>query len=82
MVGILTGLVLFLCLLVFGMYLYMRWQMRWPNIFKMLALIFGKSTVKDAAETTRMALRVLRKKLEEAERKSGSLLGATRSPDR
>ena len=82
MVGILTGLVLFLSLLVCGMCIYIRWQMRWPNIFKMLALIFGKSTVKEAAETTRMGLRVLRRKLEEAEKKSGSLPAATRSQGR
>ena len=82
MVTVLTVIVLFLSLIVCGMCVYIRWQMRWPNIFKMLALIFGKSTVQEAAETTRMGLRVLRQKLEEAEKKNGSLPPATRSQGR
>lgn len=82
MVTVLTVIVLFLSLIVCGMCVYIRWQMRWPNIFKMFALIFGKSTIQEVSETTRMGLRVLRQKLEEAEKKSGSLEEATRSTGR
>ena len=88
MVGVFTGLVLFISLLAAAIFLY-RMSNDWVVIGKTLVKRFGKEGMGQLmtcariwAESTKLSIEERRFALEEQKRKSGSLLEATRSDGR